>query len=174
MPRFGLTKANQHYAVMAVYYTTAKGEKAVLEKEAVMIAESSTPPAMCHSSSQKASGDKTKSNEEVKQKSQVGKGGRIVDTLCDLMADKENWREISDRKDYWYPGVFQDITKQHMLYTPDVTSLKPDSQSELPNDFMWKDIQLSKRKMNMPRSIVIKIDGKMEKLQYQMAERFSV
>ena len=88
-----------------------------------MIAEccnSSTPPAVCHSGSQKASGDKTKSNEEVKQKSRVSKGGRIVDTLHDLMADKENWREISDRKDFWYPGVFQDITKQHMLYTPDV------------------------------------------------------
>ena len=67
-----------------------------------MIAESSTPPAVCHSSSQKASGDKTKSNEEVKQKSRVSKGGRIVDTLHDLMADKENW----------YPGVFQDISKQ--------------------------------------------------------------
>ena len=56
-----------------------------------------------------------------------------------------------------------------MLYTQDVTSLKLDSQSGLPNDFTWRDIQLSKGKMNMPRSIIIKIDCKMEKLQYRMA-----
>ena len=167
-----MAKANQHYAVMAVYHTTAKGEKAVCEKKAVMIAEccnSSMPTAVCHGGSQIATGVKTKSNEEVKQKSRAGKGGRIVDTLRDLMTDKENWREISCRKDFWYPGVFQDITKQHMLYTPDVTSLKPDSQSGIPDDFMWRDIQLSKGKMNMPRSIIIKIEGKMEKLQYRIA-----
>ena len=57
-----------------------------------------------------------------------------------------------------------------MLYTPDVTSLKPDSQSGTPDDFMWRDIQLSEGKMNMPKSIIIKIiDGKMEKLQYRIA-----
>jgi len=67
---------------------------------------------------------KTHCKEEVKQKSRAGKGGRVVDTLQELTADKENWREISCRNDFLYPGVFQDITKQHMLYTPDVTRLK--------------------------------------------------
>jgi len=42
-----------------------------------------------------------------------------------------------------------------MLYTPDVTRLKPDSQSGIPNDFMWRDIQFSKGKLNMPRPIAI-------------------
>jgi len=56
-----------------------------------------------------------------------------------------------------------------MLYTPDVTRLKPDSQSGIPNDFMWRDIQFSKGKLNMQRPIAINIDDKVEKLQYRMA-----
>lgn len=85
------------------------------------------------------------------------------------MADKEQWREIRCRNDYLYPGVFHNITRQHMLYTPDVTKLKPDSQPGIPDDFMWRDIQFSKGKMNMPQSVVVNIDGKIDRLQYRMA-----
>ena len=92
-----------------------------------MIAESSTPPAVCHSSSQKASGDKTKSNEEVKQKSGVGKGGRIVDTLRDLMADK-NWRESSDRKDFW-SQVFSRTAQSSTCCIPQMSQVL----SQIPN-----------------------------------------
>ena len=169
-----MAKANQHYAVMAVYHTTSKGEKAVNEQEAVMMPESTVCTDGCGATAGSQCGKKIlferqDKAELVKQKSRVGKGGRIIDRLRDLLIDKENWREISCRNDYLYPGVFPDVMMRHMLYTPDITTLKPDSQKGMQNDFMWKDIQFSKGKLNMPRQIAINIGGKAEKLQYRMA-----
>ena len=90
----------------------------------------------------------------------------MIDRIHELMNDKENWRDLESKNEYLYPGAFSKISAQHILFIPDIEKIKPKGAAE---DFIWRDIQFSKGKTNLPRDIKVIIDGKKETLKYRVA-----
>ena len=84
-----------------------------------------------------------------------------------MLADQENWKTISDKRDYHFLGTFSEPSEQHLYYIPDCTSLQQASASD--HHCMWKDIQLSKGNMNKDRLIEIEIGDNKENVFYRSA-----
>lgn len=59
-----------------------------------------------------------------------------------LIECKENWKTISTKDDYQFPGVFDKEKEQVMLYTDNCRKLGQTCDKKY--HFMWDDIQLSK------------------------------
>ena len=55
---------------------------------------------------------------------------------------------------------------QCMLFIPNISQLK--THAEMSDDFIWRDVQLSKGKVNSPRPVTIRVREKQEKLNYRM------
>jgi len=78
------------------------------------------------------------------------------------MNEKENWRDVSSKKDYQYAGVFSTAQMQCVFYTEDCSKLQQ-SPNHDPH-FMWNDVQLSKGKLNKDRLIEMFIGSIKENL----------
>ena len=94
-----LAESNQHYAIMAIYTITWKGQKVISDNEPVMLLV--LEDVVRH---RNITG--TRTNAEGCAKKRCAKGGRKIDRLRELMNDKENWLE--SKNDYLYPGTFSD------------------------------------------------------------------
>lgn len=165
-----LAKANQHYAVQTLYYATEAGENSVINGSSfllpILTTETKCIPPYVSKSRQPCS----VKNLCCVSTSRTAKGGRIIDRVKELLVAKENWKVIQSSKDHLYPGCLREVALQYMLFIPDIGELKP-SQSKgiIADDFLWKDIQFSKGKGNIPRIIETCIDGKSEKVLYRIA-----
>ena len=67
------------------------------------------------------------------------------------MIDKENWKVIHSKREYYFPGFYEKEQKQSAFYTPNL--LKLDQADTSNPHFLWDDIQLSKGKVNKDRQI---------------------
>ena len=67
-------------------------------------------------------------------KHRTGKGGRIIDTVMELMSNRAFWKEVSCPADYHYLGVFSKERMQCMLFIPNISNLK--SHAEMSDDFV--------------------------------------
>ena len=88
-------------------------------------------------------------------------------TIKRLLLDKENWKNITDKSEYQFPGVFSSPQTQNAYYTDDCTKL-PQSCA-LNRHFLWDNIQVSKGSWNKDREITVTLDKKDEKLVYRVA-----
>ena len=87
-----LAKSNQHYAIMAVYAITWKGQTIINNEEPVMVLNSEDD-VVRHK--------KSPTNEKVAvrfTKSRCANGGRIIDRIHELLSTKENWKNIESKK----------------------------------------------------------------------------
>ena len=155
-----LAKSNQHYAIMAIYTITWKGQTVINNDEPVMVLDSEEDIVRRKKSPQ------NKSSVVGFTKSRCAKGGRIIDRLRELLNSKENWRNVESKNDYLFPGIFSTVSNQHLIFVPDIDKIKPNRAAE---DLLWRDIQLSRGKMNLPRDLKVIIDGKQETLRYRVA-----
>ena len=108
----------------------------------------------------------TRTNAEGCGKKRCAKGGRVIDRLRELMNEQENWKYLESKNEYLYPGTFSTICHQRIVFIPDIDKIRPKGAVQ---DFIWRDIQLSKGKINLPRDIKVSIDGKDETLRYRVA-----
>ena len=92
----------------------------------------------------------------------------IMDALRkrDLTCARAFWKEVSCPADYHYLGVFSKERMQCMLFIPSISQLK--THAEMSDDFIWRDVQLSKGKVNGPRPVTIWVGEKQEKLNNRM------
>ena len=72
-----------------------------------------------------------------------GKGCHMLSIVKVLLESDANWKEIMDKANSHFLGVFCEPSSNFVWYTKDVTEL-PHYTSEDP-DFLWSDIQFSKR-----------------------------
>ena len=99
----------------------------------------------------------------TKKKKRSAKVGRIIDRLHEWMNNKENWKHLQSKNEYLYPGTFSNISSQYVIFIPDIDKIQPKGAVD---DFIWRDIQLSKGRTNLPRDIKVTIDGQEETLKY--------
>ena len=101
--------------------------------------------------------------------SRKGKGTHGIRIVKALLQDKENWKSISCKDDYHFPGVFKQEQMQVVYYVPDCTKLDQCCNSN--PHFLWHDIQLSKGKINRDYtfSLVLDPSQKPEDLVYRSA-----
>ena len=90
-------------------------------------------------------GDRLSTPNEVKDitRKREGKGCHLISTVKVLLGSKENWKEISDKNNYHFLGVFSEPSCNVLWYTNDVTQLSHYTLED--PDFLWNDIQFSKR-----------------------------
>ncbi len=169
-----MVKGSQSYAILAVYQLTEKGRQLLSEGGPVLIPQSELhreAPSVQGALSQVNAQSTSSLNPTPARKGRLGKGGRIVDRVSELLSDETKWTPISSREDYHYPGIFPDVSHQCLLYCPDVSSLSSNAASPIPDDFMWRDIQLSKGKTNGPRVVTFTVgtESKKVRMNYRMA-----
>ena len=58
------------------------------------------------------------------------------------------------------------ISNQHIVSIPDIDKFRPNGAVQ---DFIWRNIKLSKGKTNLPRDIKIILDGKEDTLRYRLS-----
>ena len=90
-------------------------------------------------------GDRLSTPNEVKDitRKREGKGCHLISTVKVLLRSKESWKEISDKNNYHFLGVFSEPSCNVLWYTNDVTQLSHYTLED--PDFLWNDIQFSKR-----------------------------
>ena len=90
----------------------------------------------------------------VKKSLRIGKGSHGVATIKKLIEDEENWKTITMKGDYQFPGTFCSAVMQKAFYTPDCTQLP---QSTANPHYLWDDIQISKSGWNKDREVDVLI-----------------
>ena len=53
------------------------------------------------------------------KRSRLGKGSNILPVVRKMLSDKENWKTISDKRDYHFLGTFTEPSRQQLYYIPD-------------------------------------------------------
>lgn len=84
-----------------------------------------------------------------------------------MLSDKENWKTVSNKRDYHFLRTFSEPSKQQLYYIPDCSLLQQASTSN--HHFIWNDIQLSKGNMNKDRLIEAEIGDNKEHVYYRCA-----
>lgn len=130
-----IIKQNQHYAVQGVFTITSEGREHVENGMELII------PINMYNHPHHTNNQATK-NAGKKVATKKGKGTRGLSVLKNLLQDKENWKTITTKSDYQFPGVFDSPLQPTLMYTPDCKSLAQSCQSN--PHFIWDDIQLSK------------------------------
>ena len=151
-----LIKANHHYAILATYHATQKGYRAIHHKEQILLNDTEgdvVKRKLQPISDQSCSSTNPQSLHPPTTKHRAGKGGRIIDTVMELMSNRDFWEEVSCPADYHYLGVFSKERMQCMLFIPNISQLK--THAKMSDDFVWRDIQLSKGTVNGPRPVPI-------------------
>ena len=103
-----IIKQSQHYSVQGVVSTTSKGYKIIHDGEKftipTVILESHKDDDQCQGSNSRK---RNKSADKSAGKSiRIGKGTHGLVTIRKLIEDEENWKKISEKSDYQFPGVF--------------------------------------------------------------------
>ena len=118
-----MIKGNGHYSVMGTYYPLDASEQYLKDEKSLML------PAMKHRVddpsvvlSHGSSGSASNQSASTKKK-RLGKGSNILPVVRKMLADQENWKTISDKRDYHFLGTFSEPSEQHLYYIPDCTSL---------------------------------------------------
>lgn len=106
-----------------------------------------SPVMLSHASSSGSMSDQS----ELKKRKRLGKGSNILPLVRKMLVDQENWKTVSDKRDYHFLGAFPGTTTQQLYYIPDCKSLQQASTSN--HHYMWNDIQLSKGHMKKDRLI---------------------
>ena len=166
-----LIKKSSTYAIQAVYHVTSKGEELISTEERCLVpswlvnedlktnSQLAKPLAVTDASETSTLSNSTKTR--------VGKGTPPLLIVRKLMNEKENWKDVSCKKDYQYPGVFSTAQMQCVFYTADYTTLQQSSSHD--KHFMWNDVQLSKGKLNKDRLIDMFVGSTKEMLHYRSA-----
>ena len=75
------------------------------------------------------------------------------------MCSSERWYEITNNKDYYFPGVFDAPHPQRMGFCPDITQLpKYDTRN---SHFIYAGIQFNKGIARNSHKVTTQEDGKM-------------
>ena len=82
------------------------------------------------------------SNLSAEKRTKHGKGTHGILVVKKLMNDQENWRSVTSKYDYQFPGIFDGEVNQQMIYTSDCSKLPQYTHSD--PHFLWKDIQFQK------------------------------
>ena len=157
-----MIKKSGHYTVLGTYQVTALGRETVSSNTPFLLP---VAPSEAEVNSKQIrtsafnSGTCFSLSHNEKKKERQGRGTHSVICLCKLMADKENWREIQNKEDYQFPGVFTRKHFQAVFYTPDYTKFVAPGHTD--PHFMLSDKQLSKDKMNI-HTTTMEIAGKSE------------
>ena len=77
----------------------------------------------------------------------------IVSGSCWQQKKTEKWWAHNKIASFF--GCYSNVSTQHMLFIEDINQLKPTQPSCLPSDFLWRDVQFSKEKVNAPGKINI-------------------
>ena len=70
--------------------------------------------------------------------SRKGKGTHRIRIVKALLQNKENWKSVSCKDDYHFPGVFKQEQMQVVHYVPECTKLDQCCNSK--PHFLWHDI----------------------------------
>ena len=164
-----MIKGNGHYSVMGVYYPLDQSEQYIQGEKSLLLPamkhcvnDSSIATISVHGSSRTIS-DQTVSTKKIR----LGKGNNILPVVRKLLTDQENWKKISNKRDYHFLGTFPEPSKQQLYYIPDCTLLQQASTSD--HHYIWNDIQLSKGNMNKDRLIEVEIGESKEHVFYRSA-----
>ena len=159
-----MIKGSGHYSVMGVYTPLESCQVYISNDKSLML------PAFKHSleDTSRTLSSNTSVAESSKRKKRLGKGCNILPIVRNLLADQENWKSVTDKRDYQFLGSSKDPTAdQYLYYIPEWKSLKQAPGSD--PHFLWSDIQLSKGVLNKDRMIDVSIGDKTEKLYYRSA-----
>lgn len=155
--------------MQGIVSTTSKGYKIIHDGEKftipTVILESHKDDDQCQGSNSRK---RNKSADKSAGKSiRIGKGTHGLVTIRKLIEDEENWKKISEKSDYQFPGVFPTQQSQRALFVDDCMKL-PQACVSNPH-FLWDDVQISKGSWNKDREVTVTIAGKAEKLMYRVA-----
>ena len=134
-----LIKANHHYAILATYHATQS--RAIHHKEQILLNDTEgdvVKRKLQRISDQSCSSTNPQSLNPPTTNHRAGKGGRIMDTVMELMSNRDFWEEVSCPADYHYLGVFSKERMQCMLFIPNISQLK--THAKMSDDFVWRDI----------------------------------
>ena len=164
-----MIKGNGHYSVMGVYYPLEKSEQYINDEQRLML-----PPMKHHVATavtNKSSTSTPEHSTSTKRK-RIGKGSNILTVVRKMLSDQENWKSLTDKRDYHFLGTFSESTKQHLYYIPDCMSLHQASSSN--PHFLWNDVQLSKGQMNKDRLVQVEIGDSKEFVFFRSASCLGV
>ena len=155
------------YSIEGLYKVTHKGRLYIEEGKRLLVPL--VEDTICCSSQgigkrKKSAGGSTLSAEK---RTKHGKGTHGILVVKKLMNDQENWRSVTSKYGYQFPGIFDGEVNQQMIHIPDCSKLPQYTPSD--PHFLWKDIQFSKGKLNKPREVKFMIGGQEEALIYHSA-----
>ena len=149
--------------VFAYFKVTRKGQDAISNNKEVML-----PPLLLQEDvALKHQPVSERRHESAEKKKRVGRGSNPLFTIRNLLNDKENWQDITSKKQYQFPGVTTEATSNKLLFSKDISKL-PQYVAAKPH-FLWDDIQLSKGKLSSDRCVTTEIDGIEESIFYRLA-----
>ena len=162
-----IIKRSQYYSVQGIIYPTGLGHEVVQNELLIM----KYPAAIQHHLHEEVTHCCSKvpsssQHEVVQKKERNGKGIHALIMAKRLLQDKENWKTVSSKSEYHFPGVFTDERSHIVYYIPDYREL-PQASSDLGIHFLWDDIQLSKSSWNKDREVHVSIGENNEVLLYR-------
>ena len=120
-----MIKGNGHYSVMGVYYPLDDSDRYLQGENSPRL----MLPAIKHrindssacgsSTSRSATADQSLSTKRIR----LGKGSNILPVVRKMLSDKENWKTVSDKRDYHFLGTFPEPSKQQLYYIPECSLL---------------------------------------------------
>ena len=94
------------------------------------------------------------------------KSTHLLPELKKLLSLSNNWFNIEEPYDYYFPGCFRTPYPQRLGFCQDITSLSFYNPED--KHFLFHDIQISKGKPRMPRKIATVVDQTEEEIYYQI------
>jgi len=160
-----LIKKSGHYAILGVYQVTTKG------REFISTGRKLTIPLrivkQCQAEAKNCALPLTTPGNPTKTVARIGKGTPPLKIIRQMMAEKENWKMLTNKSEYQYPGVYASAQRQCVYAVNDYKTLEQSAESD--PHFIWNDIQLSKGKLNKDRLLEMDIGGKKESVHYRSA-----
>ena len=158
-----LIKKNGHYAILGVYKVTTKGREFTATED-----NKFTIPLrlmkQCQSETKNSALPTTSGNPT---KVRIGKGTPPLIIARQMMAEKENWKTLTNKSEYQYPGVYASAQLQCVYQIDNYKTLEQSAEND--PHFIWNDIQLSKGKLNKDRLLEMNVGGKKEYIYYRSA-----
>lgn len=142
--------------VFNLYEITEAGKELMRDSHCILL-----PIISCHSS--QVATKQTKNVTMFRR----SKGTHLLPKLSKLLSSCENWFEITQPDDYYYPGQFKSDYPKRLGFVPDITKLSFYVKED--EHFLFNDIQIGKGKLRSVRKLQISIEGKEESLNYRIA-----
>ena len=117
---------NKHHSIQGIICATQAGKELIENGEQLMVLQSLSVDEKCQSGSHATQTSRSKGiqSKGIQSKGdRHGKGTHSIIAVRKLMEDKENWCEITDKRQYQFPGCFFTSQMQVVYYTPNSREL---------------------------------------------------